>query len=153
MVSKIFGPLMMKQTTLKAFISFLLISQFHIGTLAQQDEDQDPTENSGGVIQRYGRNAANNLGSILADPDSVPLLREYSPVTDEILQNPSDADWLTWRRTYNNQGFSNLDFGAVGDMSGRDFRQFKRNLTPAQKNQIMFDPAYINQYNSFTGGN
>jgi len=51
------------------------------------------------------------------------------------------------------QGFSNLDFQRVGDMSGRDFRQFKRNLTPAQKNQIMFDPAYINQYNSFTGGN
>ena len=45
------------------------------------------------------------------------------------------------------------NFSAVGDMSGRDFRQFKRNLTPAQKNQIMFDPAYMNQYNSFTGGN
>lgn len=51
------------------------------------------------------------------------------------------------------QGFSNLDFQRIGDMSGRDFRQFKRNLTPAQKNQIMFDPAYMNQYNSFTGGN
>ena len=45
------------------------------------------------------------------------------------------------------------NFSAVGDMGGRDFRQFKRNLTPAQKNQIMFDPAYMNQYNSFTGGN
>lgn len=51
------------------------------------------------------------------------------------------------------QGFSNLDFQRVGDMGGRDFRQFKRNLTPAQKNQILFDPAYMNQYNSFTGGN
>ena len=49
--------------------------------------------------------------------------------------------------------FEGGNFSAVGDMSGRDFRQFKRNLTPAQKNQIMFDPAYINQYNSFTGGN
>ena len=45
------------------------------------------------------------------------------------------------------------NFSAVGDMGGRDFRQFKRGLTPAQKNQIMFDPAYMNQYNSFTGGN
>lgn len=49
--------------------------------------------------------------------------------------------------------FEGGNFSAVGDMSGRDFRQFKRNLTPAQKNQIMFDPAYMNQYNSFTGGN
>lgn len=49
--------------------------------------------------------------------------------------------------------FEGGNFSAVGDMGGREFRQFKRNLTPAQKNQIMFDPAYMNQYNSFTGGN
>ena len=48
-------------------------------------------------------------------------------------------------------GFSNLDFQRVGDMSGRDFRQFKRNLTPAQKNQILFDPMYMSQYSSLMG--
>ena len=100
---------MMKQIKLVALVSFFLVPQLHVGVFAQQGGAQNPTENSGGVIQRYGRNAANNLGSILADPSSIPLLRDYSPVTDEILQDPPDADWLTWRRTYNNQGFSNLN--------------------------------------------
>ena len=49
------------------------------------------------------------------------------------------------------QGFSNLDFQRIGDMGGRDFRQFKRNLTPGQKNQILFDPSYMSQYSSLMG--
>lgn len=48
-------------------------------------------------------------------------------------------------------GFSNLDFQRVGELSGREFRQFKRNLTPAQKNQILFDPMYMSQYSSLMG--
>ena len=62
-----------------------------------------------GVIQRYGRNAATNLDSVLAQPNTVPLLQNYSSVSNEVLQAPPDSDWLTWRRTYDNQGFSNLD--------------------------------------------
>jgi alcohol dehydrogenase (cytochrome c) len=31
-----------------------------------------------------------------------------SPVTDELLANPSPNDWLTWRRTYDGLGFSPL---------------------------------------------
>ena len=86
------------------------MSQLHIEVFAQQDgDDQQADSETINVIQRYGRNAANNLGSVIATPDSVPLLRDYSPVTDEVLQNPPDSDWLTWRRTYNNLGFSNLD--------------------------------------------
>ena len=99
----------MKQITLRALACCFLISQLQVEAFAQQDGDDQQAENSGGVIERYGRNAANNLGSVIADPDSIPLLRDYSPVTDEILQNPPDSDWLTWRRTYNNLGFSNLD--------------------------------------------
>jgi alcohol dehydrogenase (cytochrome c) len=99
----------MKQITLRALASCFLISQLQFETFAQQDGDDQQAENSGGVIERYGRNAANNLRSVIAAPDSIPLLRDYSPVTDEILQNPPDSDWLTWRRTYNNLGFSNLD--------------------------------------------
>ncbi len=34
---------------------------------------------------------------------------EFVPVTDEILQNPDPADWLTWRRTPNHWGYSPLD--------------------------------------------
>ena len=99
----------MKQITLRALACCFLISQLQVEAFAQQDGDDQQAENSGGVIERYGRIAANNLGSVIADPDSIPLLRDYSPVTDEILQNPPDSDWLTWRRTYNNLGFSNLD--------------------------------------------
>lgn len=33
----------------------------------------------------------------------------YAPVTDEMLQNPPAADWLMFRGTYDNQGYSKLD--------------------------------------------
>ena len=100
----------MKRITFRALASFFLISQLHIEVFAQQDgADQQADSETINVIERYGRNAANNLGSVIATPDSIPLLRDYSPVTDEVLQNPPDSDWLTWRRTYNNLGFSNLD--------------------------------------------
>ncbi len=32
-----------------------------------------------------------------------------TPVTDEMLNNPPDGDWLMWRRTYNGWGYSPLD--------------------------------------------
>lgn len=32
-----------------------------------------------------------------------------TPVTDELLRHPSSADWLSWRRTPDNQGYSPLD--------------------------------------------
>lgn len=99
----------MKQMILKTLVGFFLIAQFHAGALAQQDDNAQPDENSGGVLQRYGTNAASSLESVTADPNSVPLLRDYSTVTDAVLQNPPDSDWLTWRRTYDNLGFSNLD--------------------------------------------
>ena len=34
---------------------------------------------------------------------------EFVPVTDEMLQNPDPADWLSWRRTLNHWGHSPLD--------------------------------------------
>ena len=92
-----------------AILGFFLVIHLPIVAVAQQAEDQDPVENSGGVIQRYGRNAAINLDSILAQPNTAPLLHNYTSVSDEVLQNPPDSDWLTWRRSYDNHGFSNLD--------------------------------------------
>ncbi len=50
-------------------------------------------------------------------------------------------------------GFSNLDFNSIGSMGNKDFRQFKRGLTPAQMNQIKFDPSYMEQYSALMGGN
>ncbi|MGH6760956.1 MAG: pyrroloquinoline quinone-dependent dehydrogenase [Phyllobacterium sp.] len=35
--------------------------------------------------------------------------REYKPVTDEMLLNPPASEWLMWRGTYDNQGYSPLD--------------------------------------------
>src|SRR5215470_6261716 len=35
-------------------------------------------------------------------------LDTIKPVTDEMLSNPPAGDWLTWRRTYDDMGFSTL---------------------------------------------
>jgi alcohol dehydrogenase (cytochrome c) len=35
-------------------------------------------------------------------------LDQITPVTDALLREPSPGDWLLWRRTYNDQGFSPL---------------------------------------------
>ena len=52
-----------------------------------------------------------------SDLDAVPALRAFvnreisgfTPVTDELLRNPPPEDWLTWRRTRDNQGYSPLE--------------------------------------------
>lgn len=35
--------------------------------------------------------------------------RDYSPVTDELILNPPAGEWLSWRRTLDNQGYSPLE--------------------------------------------
>ena len=35
--------------------------------------------------------------------------RPFVPVTDEMLQKPDPANWLSWRRTLDSQGFSPLN--------------------------------------------
>ncbi len=51
------------------------------------------------------------LAVLFLGPTSLPLLAEedFVPVTDEILQNPADGDWLMFRRTLDSWGFSPLD--------------------------------------------
>jgi alcohol dehydrogenase (cytochrome c) len=34
---------------------------------------------------------------------------EYKPVTEAMLLNPPDGEWLMWRRTYNHWGYSPLN--------------------------------------------
>ncbi|MAW62386.1 MAG: hypothetical protein CL473_00215 [Acidobacteria bacterium] len=36
-------------------------------------------------------------------------IEEFVPVTDEMLRNPDDGDWLMWRRTLDGWGYSPLD--------------------------------------------
>lgn len=45
-------------------------------------------------------------------------LEKITPVTDSMLQHPSDADWLMWRRTYSGLGFSPLDQIKKANVSG-----------------------------------
>jgi len=77
-----------KVCVLLGFFAYLCFQQ---SSYAQPDEEE-ANENSGGVIERYGRNAAIGIDSVIADPDSSPLLRNYSSVTDELLRNPPDSD-------------------------------------------------------------
>jgi PQQ-dependent dehydrogenase (methanol/ethanol family) len=44
----------------------------------------------------------------------------FAPVTDEMLQNPDPADWLTWRRTLDHWGYSPLD-----QVDGRNVRNLR----------------------------
>ena len=99
----------MKQITPKLLAGFIVLLFSCGASFAQQDEEAEVEENSGGILERYGSNAASSLDSTTADANSIPLLRDYSSVTDEVLQNPPDSGWVTWRRTYDNLGFSNLD--------------------------------------------
>ncbi len=80
-----------------------LIHAFLPTALAQENES------GGGIIERYGSNAASSLDSITANPAAIPLLRDYSSVSDAMLQAPPEGDWLVWRRSYDNLGFSELD--------------------------------------------
>ena len=46
---------------------------------------------------------------LLAGASVTAQVRDFSPVTDAMLQDPSPADWLNWRRTLDAQAHSPLD--------------------------------------------
>ncbi len=48
-------------------------------------------------------------GGAQAQSDTAEGESEFLPVTDAMLQNPDPADWLMWRRTLDNWGYSPLD--------------------------------------------
>ena len=60
------------------------------------------------------------IGYGVAQEDQGNKLSSLSEVTDEMLLEPSDGDWLHWRRTYNGWGYSPLEEinrDNVGDLS------------------------------------
>lgn len=60
------------------------------------------------------------LSSGFAAAQEGSRLDSYTPVTDDMLLNPADGDWLHWRRTYDGWGYSPLDQinkENVGDLS------------------------------------
>jgi alcohol dehydrogenase (cytochrome c) len=46
--------------------------------------------------------------ALLAAWGASAQVRTFRPVTDEVLRNPTESDWLHWRRTYNGWGHSPL---------------------------------------------
>ncbi|MYK88756.1 MAG: PQQ-binding-like beta-propeller repeat protein, partial [Acidobacteria bacterium] len=44
-----------------------------------------------------------------AAPTHAQSESDFTPVTDAMLQQPADGDWLTWRRTTDGWGYSPLD--------------------------------------------
>jgi alcohol dehydrogenase (cytochrome c) len=53
-----------------------------------------------GTIEDVARAATGFINKEVAD---------FSPVTEQMLQQPPPADWLSWRRTLDGQGYSPLD--------------------------------------------
>jgi hypothetical protein len=43
-------------------------------------------------------------------------------------------------------GFTNLDFDAIGNMKNRQFRKFKRDLSTNQRESLFYSPAYTDAY-------
>ena len=63
--------------------------------------------------------AACAAGVLLAAAPGSAQVRNFTPVTDAVLQDPDPADWLNWRRTLDGWGHSPLDeidTGNVGEL-------------------------------------
>ena len=67
-----------------------------------------------------------------------------APVTDALLQQPPAADWLSWRRTLNNHGYSPLDQITVENVQDLDLawvlaiREGNNQTTPLVHDGVMF---------------
>lgn len=48
------------------------------------------------------------------------------------------------------EGFSNLDFEAVGQMTPKQYRQFQKALTPAQRQMLFSSPQYQESYDPYS---
>jgi len=74
------------------------------------------------------------------------VLENLTPVTDEMLQNPDAADWLSWRRTLNHWGYSPLvqvDRANVADLQlvwTRGLSAGTQEGTPLVHDGVMFFP-------------
>ena len=76
---------------------FLLVGSFAVTSIFAQTPAPGP---SGGL----------SAGVTLPPaPKKISPLEKLTPVTDAALAKPSPGDWLTWRRTYDDLGFSPLN--------------------------------------------
>jgi PQQ-dependent dehydrogenase (methanol/ethanol family) len=86
--------------------------------------------------------------------------RGFVPVTDEMLWKPSPANWLSWRRTLDSQGFSPLDQIDRTNVSrlkmvwARGMGNGNMESTPLVYDGVMYAPGpadYIQAINAKTG--
>jgi len=85
---------------------------------------------------------------------------EFPPVTDEMLQNPADGDWLMWRRTLDSWGYSPLDEISKDNVADlrlvwtRDLATGTGEITPLAYNGMLFVPQandVIEAFDAVTG--
>lgn len=82
----------------------------------------------------------------VADSGQNVSIENYTPVTTEMLANPSASDWLMWRGTLNHQGYSPLDkinkenVGELNIAWARGLESGDMEATPLVHDGIMFMP-------------
>lgn len=83
---------------------------------------------------------------ILVPITSYSQAGEFPSVTDEMLQNPADGDWLMWRRTLDSWGYSPLDQVSRENVDElqlvwtRNLATGTGEITPLAYNGILFVP-------------
>ena len=106
--------------------------------------------------------AASALTLLLASVEPVATQgpSNFVPVTDAILQDPSDDDWLMWRRTLDGWGYSPLDDINKDNVAqlrlvwSRGLRQGAQQGTPLAYNGMLYMPNpndIIQAINAVTG--
>ena len=75
---------------------------------APQSQAAPPQENRGAPTGFPQRQVNRDAIYQAAMAHRTAALDHLAPVTDEMLQHPSDGDWLMWRRTYSSLGHSPL---------------------------------------------
>ncbi|MGA8014218.1 MAG: PQQ-binding-like beta-propeller repeat protein [Candidatus Acidiferrales bacterium] len=87
-------------------------------------------------------------------------LEKFSPVTDALLANPPASDWLIWRRTYDDHGFSPLkqiNKSNVGDLRvawAWSLPNGQNEATPLEHDGVLFVGSYgdkVQALNAVTG--
>lgn len=98
------------------------------------EEERRAWEGASGIIE-----AAMRAGQ-WANRETGPL----SPVTDELLRNPPDSSWLSWRRTLDGQGYSPLAQVNRGNVKrlrlawAMTMREGSNQVTPLVHDGVMF---------------
>ena len=98
------------------------------------------------MIRRLTLASALALAAPAATLHAQALIEDFEPVTDAMLQNPDPADWLMWRRTLNNWGYSPLDqiskknVGQLQLVWTRELAPGDQEGTPLIYNGVLFFP-------------